>query len=161
MLHLNLSDCIWVKDSTVENLSKTLPKLVHLDLSSCYLVTDEGIEKLFNNCRDLQVLKLENLTDVVSPKIDVKNLSLSNINLLNTNINDEGFYNLFSKSPFLQRLSISCTNLSNNVFEKIKDIKKSLRFISITNTEHLEDEYLLSLVHNNPFINTIKIIILS
>lgn len=139
---LNLSDCSFLSDAAISNISQVCPNLEEISLSFCCALTDECINELITNCKMLKVLDLNYcglaMTDNICISMSEKCQKLECIGCRGcVQITDEGIMNLLSNIPKKLK-KINCSQC-NNVSEKAK------RLLQINGVELLNNQVLVNI----------------
>ncbi len=149
LIKLNVKNCYWVSEKSIHFISKNLKDLVYLNIADCVFINDFSIEIILSNLTKLQML-IANSINIKEPKFPERKLSLRYLKLFNNNnLSGCTLINFLKQSPFLQAVFFDATKISNEELLSIKDMKKTVRSLHITNGAHIHDEALFALINNS------------
>jgi hypothetical protein len=159
LIYLNLSECDWLDDTILKQLTFIFPKiqtlllerynstthywdflrswqnLLNLNLSDCYQLKDEELILILRNAPNIEELVVQNcqsLTDRGLKLIIKEKSDLQRLNLSRTTIQDETLIDLAFRCQTLQELNLSrCEKISERGIREAVKLAKALRLLNI------------------------------
>ena len=154
---VDLSDCHLGDDSMLyvaELLKRS--KITSLNLN-CNRITSKGIEKIVPFISKISLLKLSyNQIDTKGLKLILQTKpKLIDLNMCGTEIGDEGAQMIlnFENFKFMQKLDLSCNNLSSNFFTSLEEtqIESNLEVLHLNDNNELINSDALKIAHSSIF----------
>ncbi|CAK8677394.1 unnamed protein product [Clavelina lepadiformis] len=125
-----------VLDETVDAIISGCPHLESIDLNFCSKVTDKSIDKLMKSCRKVEVVCLHGLTNLEGDWVAEIDHYLPKLHCLGlaccTGISKDKVKHLLLRKP---DLTVFCNSTPIDELEKIRDISRVLRNITLADFE--------------------------
>ncbi|KAF7152252.1 hypothetical protein RHSIM_Rhsim01G0030600 [Rhododendron simsii] len=156
--HLDISENIWVNDTTLESFGQVCPNLQILDVS-CTCLTNSGIGEVLRRCPAITQLNIcgLNILDVFGSYSDHSVLNLKTLEAQDTQIDDEGMAMIENRCRNLQYLDIgSCKKVTDKgVMEVVRNCER-LRDILMGGCEKVSASIVLQMVSSRPSLRNIE-----
>ncbi|KAF7153840.1 hypothetical protein RHSIM_Rhsim01G0032600 [Rhododendron simsii] len=157
--HLDISDNIWVNDTTLENFGQVCPNLQILDVSYCMRLTNSGIGEVLRRCPAITKLNIWglNISDVFGSYSDHYVLNLKTLEAQDTQIDDKGIAMIGNRCRNLQYLDIgNCKKVTDKgVLEVVRNCQR-LRNILMGGCEKVSASIVLQMVSSRPSLRNIE-----
>ncbi|KAI8570341.1 hypothetical protein RHMOL_Rhmol01G0027200 [Rhododendron molle] len=157
--HLDISENIWVNDTTLENFGQVCPNLQILNVSCCTRLTNSGIGEVLRRCPAITQLNIYglNISDVFGSYSDHSVLNLKTLEAQDTQIDDEGMAMIGKRCRNVQYLDIgNCKRVTNKgVMEVVRNCER-LRDILMGGCEKVSASVVLRMVSSRPSLRNIE-----
>ncbi|XP_058215142.1 uncharacterized protein LOC131326386 [Rhododendron vialii] len=151
--HLDISDNMWVNDTTLDNFGQVCPNLQFLGVSDCQPVTSLGIGEVLRRCPAIRQLNIDCLqvSDIFGRYSDKSVVNLKTLKAGGTQINDKGMAMIGHRCRNLQYLDIGfCNEVTDKGVMEVVRWAKRLRNINQIGCEKVSTHILPQMVFLRP-----------
>ncbi|KAE9462601.1 hypothetical protein C3L33_05514, partial [Rhododendron williamsianum] len=143
--HLDISDNMWMNDTTLKNFGQVCPNLQFLNVCRCRQLTNFGIGEVLRGCPEIRQLNINCLevSDIFGRYSDHSVVNLKTLNAWGTQINDKGMAMIGNGCQNLQYLDIGyCHEVTEKgVMEVVRNCSR-LRDINLIGCKKLSTNVL-------------------
>ena len=145
---INLNNCRKITDFGLFILFFGSPNLIKMNVKHCENVTNDCLLYLSRFCNSIEQLNLRYCTQIGDDglKYLIKNINITDLNLYNNNVTDEGIQCLILNNPNIIKLSLQyCKAISDSSLKMIADHCSKVSDINLRYCKTITDHSLKSL----------------